>query len=99
MLTVSGECQAYLRWPCRPYAILLVTLGSPFPMGNELLICCQERTRSFRRFPRCLRLIFMEPGGASMGSDDADLIRRWQRGDATAFEAIVRRWQQPMGRF
>jgi len=34
-----------------------------------------------------------------MGSDDADLIRRWQRGDATAFEAIVRRWQQPMGRF
>jgi RNA polymerase sigma-70 factor (ECF subfamily) len=34
-----------------------------------------------------------------MGSDDAELIERWQRGDATAFEEIVRRWQQPVGRF
>lgn len=30
---------------------------------------------------------------------DADLVRRWQRGDAAAFEALVRRWEQPMGRF
>jgi RNA polymerase sigma-70 factor (ECF subfamily) len=34
-----------------------------------------------------------------MGSDDADLIRRWQGGDPAAFEEIVRRWQQPVGRF
>lgn len=30
---------------------------------------------------------------------DADLMARWQRGDATAFDALVRRWQQPMARF
>lgn len=34
-----------------------------------------------------------------MGCDDADLIHRWQHGDAAAFEALVRRWQQPIGRF
>jgi RNA polymerase sigma-70 factor (ECF subfamily) len=34
-----------------------------------------------------------------MGSSDAELIRRWQRGDLTAFEALVRRWQQPVARF
>jgi RNA polymerase sigma-70 factor (ECF subfamily) len=34
-----------------------------------------------------------------MGWDDAELIRRWQRGDLAAFETLVRRWQQPMGRF
>src|SRR5262245_50682035 len=34
-----------------------------------------------------------------MGHHDADLIRRWQRGDAAAFEDLVRRWQQPMARF
>jgi RNA polymerase sigma-70 factor (ECF subfamily) len=34
-----------------------------------------------------------------MGHDDADLVRRWQRGDATAFEALVRRWQAPVARF
>src|SRR5262249_15091011 len=28
------------RWPSRPYAILLATLGSALPMGNHLLICC-----------------------------------------------------------
>ena len=33
------------------------------------------------------------------GDQDAELIRRWQRGDAAAFEVLVRRWQQPMGRF
>jgi RNA polymerase sigma-70 factor (ECF subfamily) len=30
---------------------------------------------------------------------DADLMARWQRGDDAAFEALVRRWQQPMARF
>jgi RNA polymerase sigma-70 factor (ECF subfamily) len=34
-----------------------------------------------------------------MGHPDAELIRRWQRGDVAAFEALVRRWQQPVGRF
>jgi RNA polymerase sigma-70 factor (ECF subfamily) len=31
--------------------------------------------------------------------DDADLIRRWQHGDADAFGTIVRRWQRPVARF
>ena len=34
-----------------------------------------------------------------MGANDAELILRWQRGDLTAFEEIVRRWQQPMASF
>ncbi len=34
-----------------------------------------------------------------MGSDDAELIQRWQRGETAAFEAMVRRWQEPLGRF
>lgn len=34
-----------------------------------------------------------------MGHDDAELIERWRRGDAAAFEALVRRWEQPVGRF
>src|SRR5437899_1721127 len=34
-----------------------------------------------------------------MGSEDAELVRRWQDGEASAFEALVRRWQQPIGRF
>src|SRR5438128_12444764 len=34
-----------------------------------------------------------------MGRDDAELMQRWQRGDAEAFEALVRRWQTPMARF
>src|SRR5262245_59118968 len=34
-----------------------------------------------------------------MSQHDADLVRRWQHGDAAAFEALVRRWQQPVGRF
>jgi RNA polymerase sigma-70 factor (ECF subfamily) len=34
-----------------------------------------------------------------MGHEDAELIRRWQRGESAAFEALVRRWQQPLGRF
>jgi RNA polymerase sigma-70 factor (ECF subfamily) len=33
-----------------------------------------------------------------MDQQDADLMRRWQDGDAGAFEELVRRWQQPMGR-
>ena len=31
--------------------------------------------------------------------DDADLMRRWQAGDAEAFVDLTRRWQQPMARF
>jgi RNA polymerase sigma-70 factor, ECF subfamily len=34
-----------------------------------------------------------------MGTDDTELIRRWQAGDPAAFAALVRRWQQPMARF
>ena len=34
-----------------------------------------------------------------MGHADADLMRRWQGGDPTAFEALARRWQQPVARF
>jgi RNA polymerase sigma-70 factor (ECF subfamily) len=34
-----------------------------------------------------------------MGHEDADLVRRWRCGDAAAFEALVRRWQEPVARF
>lgn len=34
-----------------------------------------------------------------MGRDDAEQVRRWQGGDAAAFEEIVRRWQQPVAQF
>ncbi len=34
-----------------------------------------------------------------MGQHDAELVRRWRQGDAAAFEALVRRWQQPVARF
>ena len=34
-----------------------------------------------------------------MGHPDAELMRRWQRGDAAAFAALVERWQQPVARF
>ena len=34
-----------------------------------------------------------------MGRSDAELMRRWQRGDAAAFAALVERWQQPVARF
>src|SRR5260370_15922786 len=34
-----------------------------------------------------------------MGHPDTELIRRWQLGEAAAFEALVRRWQAPIGRF
>jgi RNA polymerase sigma-70 factor, ECF subfamily len=34
-----------------------------------------------------------------MGSHDPELIQRWQRGDPSAFEALLRQWQQPIGRF
>jgi RNA polymerase sigma-70 factor (ECF subfamily) len=33
-----------------------------------------------------------------MYGSDADLIARWQEGDAAAFAALVRRWQQPVAR-
>ena len=41
----------------------------------------------------------MEPDGVSMGSHDPELIQRWQRGDPSAFEELLRQWQQPIGRF
>jgi RNA polymerase sigma-70 factor (ECF subfamily) len=31
-----------------------------------------------------------------MEPTDAELMERWQRGDAGAFEALVQRWQQPV---
>jgi RNA polymerase sigma-70 factor (ECF subfamily) len=34
-----------------------------------------------------------------MDEHDADIMRRWQEGDAGAFDELVRRWQGPMGRF
>src|SRR5438132_9115047 len=34
-----------------------------------------------------------------MDQNDAELMRRWQEGDAGAFEELVRRWQGPIGRF
>ncbi len=34
-----------------------------------------------------------------MGHPDADLMRRWQRGDPAAFATLVDRWQQPVARF
>jgi RNA polymerase sigma-70 factor (ECF subfamily) len=34
-----------------------------------------------------------------MGPSDADLMRRWRRGDPAAFAALVDRWQQPVARF
>lgn len=34
-----------------------------------------------------------------MAHADAELIQCWQNGDAAAFEALVRQWQQPMARF
>jgi RNA polymerase sigma-70 factor, ECF subfamily len=34
-----------------------------------------------------------------MGEGDVDLIRRWQAGEATAFDGIVRRWHGPLARF
>jgi len=36
---------------------------------------------------------------ASWDPPDAVLIRHWQQGHAAAFEALVRRWQQPTARF
>jgi RNA polymerase sigma-70 factor (ECF subfamily) len=34
-----------------------------------------------------------------MDRSDAELIEHWQRGEATAFAALVHRWQQPVARF
>ena len=33
-----------------------------------------------------------------MDRNDNELVERWLRGDATGFEALVRRWQQPVAR-
>ena len=41
----------------------------------------------------------MERDGVVMHGSDEELMARWQRGDAAAFAALVRRWQQPMARF
>ena len=35
----------------------------------------------------------------AMGTRDADEMGRWMRGDGTAFEALVGRWQRPVARF
>ena len=34
-----------------------------------------------------------------MTDSDLALLRKWQGGDAAAFEGLVRRWQGPVGRF
>jgi RNA polymerase sigma-70 factor (ECF subfamily) len=34
-----------------------------------------------------------------MSREDAERMRRWQLGDATAFAELVARWQRPVGRF
>jgi RNA polymerase sigma-70 factor, ECF subfamily len=34
-----------------------------------------------------------------MGTQDADWMERWRRGDGAAFEAVVARWQRPVARF
>jgi RNA polymerase sigma-70 factor (ECF subfamily) len=34
-----------------------------------------------------------------MQPSDAELVRQWQRGDGSAFPALVRRWQHPVARF
>jgi RNA polymerase sigma-70 factor (ECF subfamily) len=34
-----------------------------------------------------------------MGTQDADWMERWRRGDGAAFEAIVERWRRPVARF
>jgi RNA polymerase sigma-70 factor, ECF subfamily len=34
-----------------------------------------------------------------MKQDDGELIRRWRAGEPAAFDALVRRWQQPVARF
>jgi RNA polymerase sigma factor (sigma-70 family) len=34
-----------------------------------------------------------------MDQEDPDLMRRWQQGDAGAFEELVERWQARVGRF
>ena len=34
-----------------------------------------------------------------MGTQDADWMERWRRGDGAAFEAVVERWRRPVARF
>ena len=34
-----------------------------------------------------------------MGTQDADWMQRWRRGDGAAFEALVERWRRPVARF
>jgi RNA polymerase sigma-70 factor (ECF subfamily) len=49
-----------------------------------------------RRLVFCRRLFMVKPGSRLMEPTDAELMARWQRGDALAFEALVRRWQRPV---
>jgi RNA polymerase sigma-70 factor (ECF subfamily) len=46
-----------------------------------------------------VRFYLWATDGDGMGTDDADLMRRWQCGDGRAFEDLVGRWQQPVARF
>ena len=34
-----------------------------------------------------------------MGTQDADWMERWRRGDEAAFEAVVERWRRPVAHF
>jgi len=34
-----------------------------------------------------------------MGTQDADWMERWRRGDGAAFEALVEQWRRPVARF
>ncbi|HVS39381.1 MAG TPA: sigma-70 family RNA polymerase sigma factor [Gemmataceae bacterium] len=34
-----------------------------------------------------------------MGTQDAEWMERWRRGDGAAFEALVERWRRPVARF
>src|SRR5687768_4100341 len=57
----------------------------------------RRRNRSSIPLPRALYR--MDAGGGVMGQDDAELVRRWRRGEPAAFEELVRRWEQPVARF
>jgi RNA polymerase sigma-70 factor, ECF subfamily len=62
----------------------------------------KKNSQRFRRFNLFIRLLLQEIGRAAwdaMGTQDADWMERWRRGDAAAFEAIVERWRRPVARF
>src|SRR5262245_39308688 len=39
-----------------------------------------------------------ERGELGEGDRDLEWLQRWRQGDPLAFEALVRRWQEPVGR-